>query len=234
MLGRDERDATEEEIASHGWRLVAGHGCRDGDLLGPGVGRLGLAGARADGPAWFPAEARSAGVARPSPRRRHDLARGLPRATRDPPRLGSSRRLLIGRPGDIGDGDVGVAGSEETAGETRRAPSCVEDRGVPRQARLLDQLQRHLRHRLVPTQLPRLPFAVYRLPMGLVVAHEEIMTAPPDRSTIVIATRRRIPTWPSLAPILAERFGFHQARTATCVRAAGATYAEYVAMRPSR
>jgi hypothetical protein len=33
------------------------------------------------------------------------------------------------------------------------------------------------------------------------------------------------------APILAERLGFHQARAAQWVRAAGGTYADYVALR---
>ena len=46
------------------------------------------------------------------------------------------------------------------------------------------------------------------------------------RQGALLALATRLP-----APILAERFGFHQARTARWARAAGAEYADYVALR---
>jgi hypothetical protein len=47
----------------------------------------------------------------------------------------------------------------------------------------------------------------------------------PSRHAALLALAARLP-----APILAERLGFHQARAAQWVRAAGATYADYVAL----
>ena len=49
-----------------------------------------------------------------------------------------------------------------------------------------------------------------------------------SRHAALLALAARLP-----APILAERLGFHQARAAQWVRAAGATYADYVALRHS-
>jgi hypothetical protein len=46
------------------------------------------------------------------------------------------------------------------------------------------------------------------------------------RNAALIALAARLP-----APILAERIGIHQARAAQWVRLAGATYADYVAVR---
>lgn len=48
----------------------------------------------------------------------------------------------------------------------------------------------------------------------------------PGRHAALLALGARLP-----APILAERLGFQQARAAQWVRAAGATYADYVALR---
>ncbi len=48
----------------------------------------------------------------------------------------------------------------------------------------------------------------------------------PGRQGALLALAARLP-----APILAERLGFHPARAAQWVRAAGATYADYVALR---
>ena len=50
----------------------------------------------------------------------------------------------------------------------------------------------------------------------------------PGRHAALLALAARLP-----APILAERLGFHQARAAQWVRAAGATHADYVALRHS-
>jgi hypothetical protein len=55
------------------------------------------------------------------------------------------------------------------------------------------------------------------------------ITSCASRHGALLALAMRLP-----APILAERFGFHQARTARWVRAAGATYAEYVALRATQ
>ncbi len=52
------------------------------------------------------------------------------------------------------------------------------------------------------------------------------ITSRPGRHAALLALGARLP-----APILAERLGFHQARAAQWVRAAGATYADYVALR---
>jgi hypothetical protein len=48
----------------------------------------------------------------------------------------------------------------------------------------------------------------------------------PSRHAALLALAERLP-----APILAERLGFHPARAAHWVRAAGATYSDYVALR---
>jgi hypothetical protein len=52
------------------------------------------------------------------------------------------------------------------------------------------------------------------------------ITSRPSRHAALLALAARLP-----APILAERLGFHPARAAHWVRAAGATYADYVALR---
>lgn len=52
------------------------------------------------------------------------------------------------------------------------------------------------------------------------------ITSRPSRQAALLALAARLP-----APILAERFGFHQSRAADWVRAAGATYVDYVALR---
>ena len=52
------------------------------------------------------------------------------------------------------------------------------------------------------------------------------ITSRPSRHAALLALAARLP-----APILAERLGFHPARAAQWVRAAGATYADYVALR---
>ena len=54
------------------------------------------------------------------------------------------------------------------------------------------------------------------------------VTSRPGRHGALLALAGRPP-----APILAERLGIHQARAAQWVRAAGATYADYVALRHS-
>ena len=46
------------------------------------------------------------------------------------------------------------------------------------------------------------------------------------RDAALLALTARLP-----APILAERIGIHQAHAAACRRMAGATYADYVALR---
>lgn len=51
------------------------------------------------------------------------------------------------------------------------------------------------------------------------------ITSRPGRHAALLALGPRLPA------ILAERLGFHQARAAQWVRAAGATYADYVALR---
>jgi hypothetical protein len=50
----------------------------------------------------------------------------------------------------------------------------------------------------------------------------------PSRHAALLPLAARLP-----APILAERLGFRQARAAQWVRATGATYADYVALRHS-
>lgn len=52
------------------------------------------------------------------------------------------------------------------------------------------------------------------------------ITSRAARHSALLALAARLP-----APILAERLGFHQARAAQWARAAGATYADYVALR---
>ena len=52
------------------------------------------------------------------------------------------------------------------------------------------------------------------------------ITSRETRHAALLALAARLP-----APILAERLGFHEARAAQWVRAAGATYADYVALR---
>jgi hypothetical protein len=52
------------------------------------------------------------------------------------------------------------------------------------------------------------------------------ITSNAARQGALLALATRLP-----APILAERFGFHHARTARWARAAGAEYADYVALR---
>jgi hypothetical protein len=52
------------------------------------------------------------------------------------------------------------------------------------------------------------------------------ITSRPSRHAALLALAGRLP-----APILAERLGLHQARAAQWVRAAGATYSDYVALR---
>ena len=52
------------------------------------------------------------------------------------------------------------------------------------------------------------------------------ITSRPSRHAALLALGARLP-----APILAERLGFQQARAAQWVRAAGAGYADYVALR---
>ncbi len=52
------------------------------------------------------------------------------------------------------------------------------------------------------------------------------ITSRPSRHAALLALAARLP-----APILAERIGIHQARAAQWARAAGATYADYVALR---
>jgi hypothetical protein len=52
------------------------------------------------------------------------------------------------------------------------------------------------------------------------------ITSRPGRHAGLLALAARLP-----APILAERIGIHPARAAQWVRAAGATYADYVALR---
>jgi hypothetical protein len=52
------------------------------------------------------------------------------------------------------------------------------------------------------------------------------ITSRPSRHAALLALAARL-----RAPILAERLGFHPARAAQWVRAAGATYADYVALR---
>lgn len=52
------------------------------------------------------------------------------------------------------------------------------------------------------------------------------ITSRPSRHAALLALAARLP-----APILAERLGFHPARAAQWVRAAGATYSDYVALR---
>jgi hypothetical protein len=49
---------------------------------------------------------------------------------------------------------------------------------------------------------------------------------PRQRHAALLALAARLP-----APILAERLGFHPARATQWVRAAGATHADYVALR---
>ena len=55
------------------------------------------------------------------------------------------------------------------------------------------------------------------------------ITSRPARRGALLALAARLP-----APILAERLGFHQARAAQSVHAAGATYTDYVALRGPR
>lgn len=55
------------------------------------------------------------------------------------------------------------------------------------------------------------------------------ITSRPARHGALLALAARLP-----APILAERLGFHQARAAQWVRAAGASYTDYVALRAPR
>ena len=55
------------------------------------------------------------------------------------------------------------------------------------------------------------------------------ITSRPGRHAALLALGARLP-----APILAERLGFQQARAAQWVRAAGATYGDYVALRTAR
>jgi hypothetical protein len=55
------------------------------------------------------------------------------------------------------------------------------------------------------------------------------ITSRPGRHGALLALAGRLP-----APILAERLGIHQARAAQWARAAGATYAPYVRLRPER
>jgi hypothetical protein len=55
------------------------------------------------------------------------------------------------------------------------------------------------------------------------------ITSRPGRHGALLALAGRLP-----APILAERLGIHQARAAQWARAAGATYAPYVQLRPER
>jgi hypothetical protein len=52
------------------------------------------------------------------------------------------------------------------------------------------------------------------------------ITSRPGRHGALLALAARLP-----APILAERLGFHQSRAAQWLRAAGATYGDYVALR---
>ena len=52
------------------------------------------------------------------------------------------------------------------------------------------------------------------------------ITSRPGRHAALLALGSRLP-----APILAERLGFDQARAAQWIRAAGSTYADYVALR---